>query len=60
MSFAADVEIEEGRLVVIRVEGPAAKVVDLTPEGMSYSVDDWYLVFNAMEAIANPLVAMKE
>jgi hypothetical protein len=70
------VEIEEGRLVVIRIDGSAAKVVDLTPERMSYSVttmtrptlqpiastalDDWYLVFNAVEAIANPVVAMKE
>ena len=45
---------------MIRVEDSAAKVVDLTPDGISYSVDDWYLVFNAVEAIANPVVAMKE
>jgi hypothetical protein len=57
---ATGVEIEEGRLIVIRVDGPAAKVIDLTPDGTSYSVDDWYLVFNAVEAIANPVVAMKE
>jgi hypothetical protein len=57
---ATGVEIEEGRLVVIRVDGLAAKVIDLTPEGTPYSVDDWYLVFNAVEAIANPVVAMKE
>jgi len=54
------VEIEAGRWVVIRMDDSAAKVVDLTPDGMSYSVDDWYLVFNAVEAIANPVIAMKE
>jgi hypothetical protein len=57
---ATGVEIEEGRLVVIRVDGPAAKVIDLTPEGTSYSVDDWYLMFNEVEAIDNPVVARKE
>jgi hypothetical protein len=54
------VEIEAGRWVVIRVEDSAVKVVDLTPDGISYSVDDWLLAFNAAEAIANPVVAMKE
>jgi hypothetical protein len=54
------VDIEAGQQVVIRVEGSAATVVDVTPDGISYSVDDWYLVFNAIEAIANPVVAMKE
>ena len=54
------VEIETGQQVVIRMEDSAANVVDLTPDGMSFSVDDWYLVFNAVEAIANPVVAMKE
>jgi hypothetical protein len=54
------VDIEAGRQVVIRVEDSAATVVDVTPDGISYSVDDWYLVFNAVEAIANPVVAMKE
>ena len=37
------VEIEAGRWVVIRMEDSAVKVVDLTPDGMSYSVDDWLL-----------------
>lgn len=54
------VDIEEGRWVVIRVEDSAVKVVDLTPDGISYSVDDWLLAFNVAEAIANPVVAMKE
>jgi hypothetical protein len=53
------VEIEAGQVVLIRVED-SAKVVDLTPDGISYSVDDWYLVFNAVEALANPVIAMKE
>jgi len=54
------VDIEAGQQVVIRIEDSAATVVDVTPDGISYSVDDWYLVFNAVEAIANPVVAMKE
>jgi hypothetical protein len=54
------VEIEAGRWVVIRVEGSAVKVVDLTPDAISYNVDDWLLAFNAAEAIPNPVVAMKE
>ena len=54
------VDIEAGRWVVIRVEDSAVKVVDLTPDGISYSVDDWLLAFNAAESIANPVVAMKE
>lgn len=56
----ASVDIEPGRWVVIRVEDSTVNVVDLTPEGMSSSVDDWLLAFNAAEAIANPVVAMKE
>ena len=54
------VEIEEGRLVVIRVQGPAAKVVDLTPEGISWSVDDLYVMFNEVESMSNSDVAMKK
>jgi hypothetical protein len=54
------VEIEAGQSVVIRVDDAAADIVVLAPDGMSSSVDDWYLVFNQIEAIANPVVAMKE
>jgi hypothetical protein len=54
------VEIEEGQQIVIRVEGRAASVVDWTPVGVSYNVDDWYLMLNRMEAIAgSSMVAMK-
>jgi hypothetical protein len=56
------VEVEEGSLVVIVIppvrEQPI--VVDRTPEWMSFGVDDWYLVYNTVEALANPVVAMKE
>jgi len=54
------VEIEAGQLVVISMEDSTAEVVALTPDGISYSVDDWFLVFNALEGIAKPVVAMKE
>jgi len=54
------VEIEEGQQVVIRFEGTAAKVVDLTPEGVSRSVDDWYVMLNVAESLPNSVVAMKE
>jgi hypothetical protein len=42
------VEIEEGQQIVIRIEGPAVRVVDLTPEGLSYGVNDWYLALNKL------------
>jgi hypothetical protein len=54
------VEIEAGQSVVIHVDDSTANVLVLTHDGISSSVDDWYLVFNAIEAIAHPVVAMKE
>jgi hypothetical protein len=69
------VEIEEGRLIVIRIEGPGARVVDLTSEGTPPrrptfatrrvglpelpGVDPMYLAFNEVEGIANLVVAME-
>ena len=69
------IEIEEGRLIVIRFEGPAARVVDFTPEGTPPrrptfakqrvglpelpGVDPMYLAFNEVEGIANLVVAME-
>jgi hypothetical protein len=47
-------------MVPVCAEGPAIQVVDRTPEGMSFGIDDWYVMFNAVEWIANPVVAMKE
>jgi hypothetical protein len=52
-------EIEAGPLVVIRMEDSSVRVVDPTPDGISYSVDDWFLVFNAVEAFAKPVVALQ-
>jgi hypothetical protein len=46
--------------LVMQAEGQAPTVVDLTRDGTSFGVDDWYLVFNAMESLANPVVVMKE
>jgi len=45
---------------LIQVEGQVPTVVDRTPDGTSFGVDDWYLVFNAVESLANPVVVMKE
>jgi hypothetical protein len=45
---------------VIRIEGPAAHIVVLTPDGVPFGVDEMYLAFNEVEGIANPKVAMKE
>jgi hypothetical protein len=60
VSMDGVIEIEEGQRVVIRIEGPAARVVVLTPERTTYGVDEMYLAFNEVEGIANPKVAMKE
>jgi len=47
-------------LCVIRAAGKLPTVVDFTPQGTSFGVDDWYLAFNVMEALAdNPVVAME-
>jgi hypothetical protein len=68
----AVVEIEEGRQVVIYVEGSTATVVDRTPQSAAYRlkrglrnlesplVDDWLLMLNEAESMTKPLVAMKE
>jgi hypothetical protein len=45
---------------VLQAEGQVPTMVDLTHDGASFGVDDWYLVFNAMESLANPVVVMKE
>jgi hypothetical protein len=54
------VEIDEGRQVVIRFDGSTAKVIDRTPQGVSWSVDDWYVMLNVAESLPNSVVAMKE
>ena len=55
------VDIEEGNLVVIRSEGQKPEVLVLTSESSPFGIDDWLLMFNAVESMApNPVVAMKE
>lgn len=54
------VDIEEGSLVLIRSEGEKPKVMVLTSESTPFGIDEWLLVFNKMESLANPVVAMKE
>jgi hypothetical protein len=55
------IEIEEGNLVVIRSEGQQPEVLVLTSESSPFGIDDWLLMFNAVESMApNPVVAMKE
>ncbi|OJW20659.1 MAG: hypothetical protein BGO49_03510 [Planctomycetales bacterium 71-10] len=57
---AAPVRIEEGQLVLIRGDGDAAQVADLSPRLGSEGVDAWYLVHNFFESAAGPFVAMAE
>jgi hypothetical protein len=66
------VEIEEGRVVVIRFDDSMAEVVDLTPQAAPFRlekslrnlesplVDDWLLMLNEVESMPNSIVAMKE
>jgi hypothetical protein len=55
------IEIEEGNLVVIRSEGQKPEVLVLSSESSPFGIDDWLLMFNAVESMApNPVVAMKE
>ena len=52
-------DIEEGRLMVFRMEGSTPQVVDATPPEMTYGVDAMYVMFNVVESIANPRVASR-
>jgi hypothetical protein len=54
-----EADIEEGRLLVILADGPAAQVMDKTPPEMAYGVDAMYVMFNVVESIANPVVASR-
>jgi hypothetical protein len=69
----SSVEIEEGHLVVILADPKSPSVVDRTPKGMTAGVDrayvdwygdersfDWPQVFNEVESLAKPKVAMQE
>jgi hypothetical protein len=60
-SSTLNVEIEEGRTVLIRSQASEFAVIDLTPDQLVLGVDDFYVMFNALESMAtNPIVAMKE
>lgn len=54
-------EIEEGQSIMIRVEGSTAKVFDVTPQGAAYSleIDELYAMFNEVESLTTPKVAME-
>jgi hypothetical protein len=67
------VDIEAGHTVVILADPNSPSVVDRTPKGMTADVDyayvdwygderyfDWPQVFNEVESLAKPQVAMKE
>jgi len=56
----AEVRIEEGRFVVIRSDDDAVQAVDLTAHLGSGGVDAWYLVYNLLESMTNPVVVMSE
>jgi hypothetical protein len=54
------VEIEEGHVVLIQAEDPKPEALVISSETPLGGVDDWYDAFNAMESMANPVLAMKE
>lgn len=53
----AAVRVEEGQLVVIRPDIDAVQVANLAADA---GVDPWYLLFNRLEYLAAPVVAMSE
>jgi hypothetical protein len=60
-NISVSVEIEEGRTVLIRNQGSGCVVLDLTPDELVHGIDDFYVMFNAVESMANnSIVAMKE
>lgn len=56
----AVVRVEEGQLVLIRTDADEIQITDLTDDEGSGGVDAWYLVYNLLESLANPVVAMSE
>lgn len=57
---AAVVRVEEGQLVLIRTNADEVQITDLSDGEGSGGVDAWYLVYNLLESLANPVVAMSE
>ncbi len=56
----AEVRIEEGQFVLIRSNADAVRTIDLTSHLGAGGVDAWYLAYNLLEAMTNPVVAMSE
>ncbi len=55
------IEIEEGRVVLIRVSSAAQQVVSIASGPAEGGVDDWFVFFNEVEPLAsNSVVAMQE
>jgi hypothetical protein len=61
-----EADIEEGRLVLIRAEGPAPKVVDGIPPEMAYGIGDgtpgdpMLVMFNVVASFATtPVIASR-
>lgn len=54
------VEIDEGRVVLIRVEATSQDVVRVASVPIDGGVDDWFVLFNDLESLATtPVVAME-
>jgi hypothetical protein len=54
-----EADIDEGRLMVFRMEGSTSQMVDATPPEMAYGVDTMWVMFNVVESIASPRVASR-
>ena len=54
-----EADIEEGRLLVIRADGPLPLVMDKTPPEMAFRVDSMLLMFNEFESMAIPKIASR-
>ena len=56
----AEVRIEEGKLVLIRSNADAVQAIDLSAHLGAGGIDAWYLAYNLLEAMTNPVVVMSE
>jgi len=55
------VEIDEGPVVIITVDGDFRQVTSLSANSLAWGVDDWFILFNELESLAStPVVAMQE
>ncbi|APW61450.1 hypothetical protein [Paludisphaera borealis] len=54
-----EVRIEEGQFVLIRSNADTVQAIDLSAQLGTGGVDAWYLVYNLLESMTNPL-AMSE